>query len=87
MDGFHLTNQQLNGIGLRNLKGAPTTFDAHKFASALEQLATATATVTWPAYSRVLHEPIPNAIAIPQTVRLIFVEVTICSCRIRLGTP
>lgn len=74
MDGFHLTNQQLNGIGLRNLKGAPTTFDAHEFASALKHLATSPATVTWPAYSRVLHEPIPDAISIAPTVQLIFVE-------------
>jgi pantothenate kinase len=74
MDGFHLTNQQLSGIGLRDLKGAPTTFDAHKFAAALEQLVTPTATVTWPAYSRVLHEPIPDAIAVPPSVQLIFVD-------------
>lgn len=74
MDGFHLTNQELLDAGLSDCKGAPATFDAQRFASALEHLAVATETVTWPAYSRVLHEPIPDAIAVPQTAELIFVE-------------
>lgn len=74
MDGFHLTNRQLTGAGLRDRKGAPTTFDALGFASALEHLATSTETVTWPAYSRVLHEPVPDAIAVPPEAQLIFVE-------------
>lgn len=74
MDGFHLTNQELRDAGLSDRKGAPATFDAQRFASALESLAVATKTVTWPAYSRVLHEPLPDAIVIPQTAELIFIE-------------
>ena len=74
MDGFHLTNQELLDAGLSDRKGAPATFDAEKFAAALEDLAAPTKIVTWPAYSRVSHEPIPNAIAVPQTAELIFVE-------------
>jgi pantothenate kinase len=74
MDGFHLTNQELIDAGLGDRKGAPATFDAQRFASALEHLAASTKTVTWPAYSRVLHEPIPDAIAVPQAAQLIFVE-------------
>jgi pantothenate kinase len=74
MDGFHLTNQQLDGAGLRDRKGAPSTFDAQSFTTALKQLAMPAESVTWPGYSRLLHEPLPGAITVPGTAQLIFIE-------------
>lgn len=75
MDGFHLTTEQLNQAGLQNRKGAPETFDADGFVSALRRLAKPDVSVlTWPRYSRELHEPIADAISVPPTVRLVFVE-------------
>jgi pantothenate kinase len=75
MDGFHLTNRQLAAAGLRERKGAPETFDADGFVAALRRLADpAIPAMTWPGYSRRLHEPIEGAITIPTTAELVFVE-------------
>ena len=38
MDGFHLTNAALDRIGLRDVKGAPQTFDAKAFVAAVAEL-------------------------------------------------
>lgn len=75
MDGFHLTMQQLTLAGLRDRKGAPETFDADSFVFALRQLADpGESTLKWPKYSRELHDPIADAITVPPSAQLIFVE-------------
>jgi pantothenate kinase len=74
MDGFHLTNQELTDAGLGDRKGAPSTFDGHRFVEALARISGSQAPTTWPSYSRLLHEPVPDAIPVPPSARLIFVE-------------
>lgn len=75
MDGFHLTNRQLAAAGLEDRKGAPETFDADSFVSALRHLAEpGIPALAWPKYSRRLHEPVSDAIEISSTERLVFVE-------------
>ena len=74
MDGFHLANAELERLGLANRKGAPETFDARGFVALLERIARADELVYAPAYSRVLHESIGGAIAIPRTARVIISE-------------
>jgi pantothenate kinase len=75
MDGFHKPNEILIERGRRNRKGAPDTFDADAFVAALRQLSTGSAaTIRWPGYSHQTDEVIPNAIAVPASAKLIFVE-------------
>ncbi len=74
MDGFHLANAELRRLGLADRKGAPETFDAAGFVHLLHRLRNADELVYAPAYSRVLHESIGGAIAVPPAVRLVIVE-------------
>lgn len=57
MDGFHLTNAQLDQCDLRDVKGRIDTFDADAFASSVRRLKGGEA-FWWPIYSRQKHEPI-----------------------------
>lgn len=59
MDGFHLTNTQLDEGGLRDRKGRIDTFDGEAFASAVRRLKTGTP-FWWPVYSRQRHDPVPE---------------------------
>jgi pantothenate kinase len=74
MDGFHLSNVELDRLGLADRKGAPETFDATGFVHLLQRLRAATELVYAPAYSRILHESIGGVIPVPPSVRLIVVE-------------
>jgi pantothenate kinase len=73
MDGFHFTNAELAARGLASRKGAPDTFDAEALADLLARLRTG-GEATAPAYGRKLHEPVPDAIRIPTTCRIVIVE-------------
>jgi pantothenate kinase len=75
MDGFHKPTRMLVELGREDRKGAPDTFDANAFVTALQRLSAPGApTVGWPTYSRRIHEPIADAITVPESARLIFVE-------------
>ncbi len=75
MDGFHLTNRRLKQLGIEKRKGAPDTFDSDAFVRALTRLrGPSKAAITWPTYSRELHDPIPDAITVPTRVQLVLVE-------------
>lgn len=63
MDGFHLTNAQLDAQDLREAKGRIDTFDAEAFVAAVQRL-TARDSFWWPVYSRQRHEPIPEGTSI-----------------------
>ncbi|MCC7146058.1 MAG: hypothetical protein IT443_06395 [Phycisphaeraceae bacterium] len=58
MDGFHLTNAQLERQGLRRQKGSPATFDARAYVHLLRQARDPGQQVPFPIYDRNLHEPI-----------------------------
>ncbi|MEV0296219.1 nucleoside/nucleotide kinase family protein [Nocardia sp. NPDC050710] len=64
MDGFHLTNEVLRAEGATDRKGEPDTFDIEGFLTALKQLRSTPVgePVSWPAYERTLHDPVPGAI-------------------------
>ncbi|MEU3020460.1 nucleoside/nucleotide kinase family protein [Nocardiopsis sp. NPDC007018] len=75
MDGFHLSNAQLDRLGRRNRKGAPDTFDAHGYLAMARRLLAETDTPVYvPDYDRRLHEPIAAQHVIEPGTRLIVTE-------------
>ncbi|GAA2631876.1 nucleoside/nucleotide kinase family protein [Dactylosporangium fulvum] len=74
MDGFHLSNVELDRLGLAGRKGAPETFDAAGFVHLLRRLRDGEDLVYAPSYSRTLHESIGGVIPVPSAVRVIVVE-------------
>lgn len=66
MDGFHLSNAQLDRLGLRGRKGAPETFDVDGYVHLLRRLRSRQAgTVYAPDFDRDLDEPVAAGIAVP----------------------
>lgn len=75
MDGYHLSNAQLDRIGLRNRKGAPATFDVGGYVAMLSRLtADSGEDIYVPEYDRTLHEPIAARLLVPAAARLIVTE-------------
>jgi pantothenate kinase len=73
MDGFHLSNAQLDRLGRRDRKGAPNTFDAHGYVALVRRLlAEAEHPVYVPDYDRALHEPVAaRHVVEPHTVLVV----------------
>jgi pantothenate kinase len=74
MDGFHLAQEELVRQGIRDVMGAPHTFDASGYAALLRRLREAEETVYAPAFRREIEEPIAGAIAVPPEVPLVITE-------------
>ncbi|CAN7488242.1 nucleoside/nucleotide kinase family protein [Knoellia sp. LjRoot47] len=75
MDGFHLTNAELDRRGRRDRKGAPDTFDTSAYAGVLAAVRTEPrAVVTAPSFDHVVGEPVPDALAVPLTADLVVTE-------------
>ncbi|WP_306369294.1 nucleoside/nucleotide kinase family protein [Nocardiopsis sp. CC223A] len=75
MDGFHLSNAQLERLGRLDRKGAPDTFDAHGYAALVRRLLTETDHPVYvPDYDRRLHEPVAARHVIEPGTRLIVTE-------------
>lgn len=75
MDGFHLADVALAGLGLLDAKGAPDTFDAGGYVAMLRRLrADAEDVIYAPAFERDLEQPLAGAIAVPRAARLVFTE-------------
>ena len=75
MDGFHLADQALDRLGLRQRKGAPETFDAAGYAAILDRVRSETGTTVYaPAFERDLEQPLAGAIAVPPEARLVVTE-------------
>ena len=84
LDGYHLTNAVLdsqsttdldgNVVTLRALKGTPETFDATQLLADLRTIRATRNEFFAPAYSRILHAPVPAAIRIAPAVKWLFVE-------------
>ena len=75
LDGFHLSNETLDSLGLLSLKGAPQTFDATSFVGYLRRLRDDPgATVLWPDFDRSAERTVPDAISILASTRLVITE-------------
>ncbi|MEL7344858.1 MAG: hypothetical protein AAFN59_08350, partial [Pseudomonadota bacterium] len=73
MDGFHLENQDLDALGLRDRKGAPETFDLVGFRTILSRLLASHDTRV-PGFDRVKDQTVPDAHIIPAAAGIVVVE-------------
>jgi len=75
MDGFHLANEVLRGLGRQQSKGAPDTFDAGGYVALLRRLSgQLDDTVYAPAFRREIEEPIAASIAVHRRTPLVITE-------------
>jgi len=75
MDGFHLSNRQLERLELLDRKGAPATFDVDGYVVMLGRVAADEGRDIYvPDYDRTLHEPIAARHRIPAAARLVVTE-------------
>ena len=73
MDGYHLPNSVLHERGLRDVKGAPDTFDVDAFAEMLRTLREGR-DILLPDFDRTIDEPRPDRILVPADVDVVIVE-------------
>jgi pantothenate kinase len=74
MDGFHLDNSQLDRLGLRARKGAPSTFDFDGFHSLLERIRATRRPVYYPVFDRARDLAVAGAgVVLPET-EIVIVE-------------
>lgn len=75
MDGFHYSNKALTGLGRRERKGAPDTFDASGFIALLKRIKTDVGdSIYFPIFHREIEESIAAEGVIKSATRLIVVE-------------
>lgn len=75
MDGFHLSNAELDRLGRAARKGAPDTFDVDGYAACLQRLRHSDDTIVYaPAFDRRLEESIAGAVAVRRDVPLVLTE-------------
>jgi len=74
MDGFHLDNEQLDKMGMRNVKGAPQTFDAEGFVRLIKQIRAGDQMVVIPQFDRSLDMVVAGDRAVTPDHRIVVVE-------------
>jgi pantothenate kinase len=75
MDGFHLSDAQLDRIGARGRKGAPDTFDAAGYAQLLERVKREVDEPVYaPGFDRTLEQPLAAALVVLPSARLVVTE-------------
>lgn len=76
MDGFHLSNAQLDRLGLASRKGSAPSFDVWGYLALLRRLRTAAPAepVYVPDYDRTLHEPVAARHLVAPGTRLVVTE-------------
>lgn len=76
MDGFHLSNAQLDRLGRRDRKGAPDTFDAAGYVATLSRIAQdyGVDDVYVPDFDRVIDEPVAASLVVRADARLVVTE-------------
>jgi pantothenate kinase len=80
LDGFHLGNAELSERGMVERKGSPETFLAQTFFSKLIEIKRGGRPVLMPAYSRQLHEPVPDALEVRPETTFVIVEGNYVLC-------
>ena len=74
MDGFHLSQEELDRLGLAHRKGAPETFDAWGFVHLMRRLRAAEELVYAPEFRREIEQTIGSAIPVGPEVESVVVE-------------
>jgi pantothenate kinase len=76
MDGFHLSNAQLDRLGRRGRKGAVDTFDVGGYVAILDRVAGGygAADVYVPDFDRCRDEPVAAGLVIPAAARVVVTE-------------
>jgi pantothenate kinase len=75
MDGFHLANQVLRGLGIADRKGSPASFDVGGFHALLKRLRSNDEQIVYaPEFYREFEESIAGALPIPSKIELVIVE-------------
>ncbi len=75
MDGFHLADASLDRLGLRDVKGAPETFDVGGYVAALQRIASREeGRVYVPGFSRDLEQPLAAALEVSRDAGLVVSE-------------
>jgi pantothenate kinase len=74
MDGFHLSNAELRGLGRLDRKGAPDTFDAAGYRALLTELRAGGTAISAPAFDREREQTVPHSIDVPAETPLVITE-------------
>ncbi|WP_353950573.1 nucleoside/nucleotide kinase family protein [Knoellia sp. S7-12] len=75
MDGFHLTNSELDSLGRRDRKGAPDTFNTVAYAGVLASVrALPRLVVTAPSFDHVVGDPVADTLVVPAEANLVVTE-------------
>jgi len=74
MDGYHLSNKELDALGRRNRKGAPDTFDSNGYAALLQRIATSTEDVYFPIFHRDIEESIAAEGVVTAKTKIVLTE-------------
>jgi pantothenate kinase len=74
MDGFHRPNAELVASGLREVKGAPETFDAPAFVELVRSLRDPSRTVRCPAFDRIIDEPVAGQVTVTAHDSVVIIE-------------
>ena len=74
MDGYHLSNKELDALGRRNRKGAPDTFDSNGYAALLQRIATSTEDVYFPIFHREIEESIAAEGVVTEKTKIVLTE-------------
>ncbi|WP_028932326.1 nucleoside/nucleotide kinase family protein [Pseudonocardia spinosispora] len=75
MDGFHIADRSLRELGLREVKGAPETFDAAGYVAMLRRLRDPAEQLVWaPEFRREIEDAIQSAVPVPSEVELVITE-------------
>jgi pantothenate kinase len=74
MDGYHLSNRELDALGRRNRKGAPDTFDSNGYAALLQRIATSNDDVYFPIFHREIEESIAAEGVVTAKTKIVLTE-------------
>jgi pantothenate kinase len=74
MDGYHLSNKELDSLGRRDRKGAPDTFDSFGYAALLQRIATTDENVYFPVFHREIEESIAAEGVVTAKTRIVLTE-------------
>jgi pantothenate kinase len=82
MDGFHLSNTQLDRLGRRDRKGAPDTFDVDGYVTTLRRVSASfqARDVYVPAFDRAIDEPVAAGLVVQRDVRFVVTEGNYLAC-------